>query len=226
MRFLLSVVLAVPLLFAQATPPSPADALKAALEKQRASSALQNTSIRKQAENLGLWLPPGSDAPPAPPVSPVPPSPPDTAASATAAAGSAQPPPICDPLEEAAIAPIVDAAAKSNALEPRLLRAVIAQESAGRPCAVSPKGARGLMQLMPDTADDLGVKDVFDPRQNVDGGAKYLKQLLGRYAGDLSQALGAYNAGPGVVDEAGGIPNIRETRDYVSAILKRLSLSP
>jgi soluble lytic murein transglycosylase-like protein len=88
---------------------------------------------------------------------------------------------------------------------------------------MSPKGAKGLMQLMPDTATQLGVTDAFEPKQNIEAGAKYLKQLLDRYAGDLAQALGAYNAGPGAVDEAGGVPKIRETTDYVKAIMQKVN---
>jgi soluble lytic murein transglycosylase-like protein len=128
----------------------------------------------------------------------------------------------CDAMADGALSPIVESAAKTQSLEARVLRAVIEQESALRPCAVSPKGAKGLMQLMPDTAVQFGVEDALDPKQNVDAGAKYLKQLLDKYGGDLAQALGAYNAGPGTVDQAGGIPKIRETQDYVDSILKKL----
>jgi soluble lytic murein transglycosylase-like protein len=92
-----------------------------------------------------------------------------------------------------------------------------------RPCAISAKGAQGLMQLMPDTAQQLAVLDVFDPKENIEAGAKYLKQLIDKYKGDLKLALGAYNAGPTTVDQAGGIPDIQETKDYVEAILKRLA---
>jgi soluble lytic murein transglycosylase-like protein len=106
---------------------------------------------------------------------------------------------------------------------PKLLRAVMERESGFHPCAVSPKGAKGLMQLMPDTAAQLGVKDPFDPKENVDAGAHYLKQMLDRYKGDLSQALGAYNAGPAAVDQAGGVPDIPETLDYVKSILQKLA---
>jgi soluble lytic murein transglycosylase-like protein len=103
-----------------------------------------------------------------------------------------------------------------------LLQAVVSQESGARPCAVSPKGAMGLMQLMPDTAAQFGVKDPFDPRQNIDSGAKLLKQLLDRYQGNIAMALGAYNAGPARVDAAGGVPPIQETLRYVQAILGSL----
>ena len=107
-----------------------------------------------------------------------------------------------------------------------LLRAVIGQESAFHPCAVSSKGAQGLMQLMPEVASRLGVKDIFDPKQNVEAGAQYLKELLDKYKGDLSRALAAYNAGPAAVDQANGIPDIPETREYVESILGHLSAKP
>jgi soluble lytic murein transglycosylase-like protein len=103
---------------------------------------------------------------------------------------------------------------------------VIGQESAFHPCAVSSKGAQGLMQLMPEVASRLGVKDVFDPKQNVAAGAQYLKELLDKYKGDLSKALAAYNAGPTAVDQANGIPDIPETRQYVESILGQLNAKP
>ncbi len=128
----------------------------------------------------------------------------------------------CDPLPPAEIDPIIDAAAQKNQLQTALVRGVIDQESGGKPCAVSAKGAQGLMQLMPDTVDALGVADAFDPRQNVEAGAKYLKQLLDKFKGDVSLALAAYNAGPNTVDPAKGVPDIPETRNYVDSILKKL----
>jgi soluble lytic murein transglycosylase-like protein len=80
------------------------------------------------------------------------------------------------------------------------------------------------MQLMPETAADLGVEDSFDPRQNVEGGARYFRQMLDRYEGEVGTALAAYNAGPAAVDQAKGIPKIRETQDYVASILKKLRI--
>jgi soluble lytic murein transglycosylase-like protein len=121
---------------------------------------------------------------------------------------------------------MIDAAAQSHSVQPKLLRAVMEQESGLRPCALSSKGAQGLMQLMPDTAGQFGVDDAFDPKQNIEGGARYLKELLDKYKGDLPLALGAYNAGPASVDQAGKVPDIPETRDYVAAILKKLAASP
>jgi soluble lytic murein transglycosylase-like protein len=125
----------------------------------------------------------------------------------------------CDPLPAAEVDTLVQQAAKSQNLDEQVLRGVIQQESAFRPCAVSPKGAMGLMQLMPATADQFGVPDPFDPKDNVEAGAAFLKQLLARYGGDLTLALGAYNAGPAKVDAAGGVPKIPETQDYVNRVL-------
>jgi hypothetical protein len=125
----------------------------------------------------------------------------------------------CDPITAPDLDSIVLAAADRESLKPSLLHAVIRKESAGQPCAVSSKGAQGLMQLMPATQLQLGVSDPFDPKQNVDAGARFLRQLIDRYSGDLSLALGAYNAGPGRVDAVGRIPKIPETQDYVRTIL-------
>ncbi len=106
-------------------------------------------------------------------------------------------------------------------LPPELLRAVIRQESAFDPFAVSKKGAQGLMQLMPGTARRFGVQDVFDPAENVLGGVKYLRFLLDRYEGDARLALAAYNAGEAAVDRYAGIPPYAETRDYVERIAEK-----
>ena len=106
-------------------------------------------------------------------------------------------------------------------VEPALVAAVIAVESNGDPFAVSPKGAAGLMQLMPATARSLGVNDVFDPDQNLRAGITHLKGLLARYHGDFGLALAAYNAGQGAVSKHKGIPPYRETTDYVVKVLKR-----
>ncbi|MCC7174663.1 MAG: lytic transglycosylase domain-containing protein [Bryobacterales bacterium] len=130
--------------------------------------------------------------------------------------------PGCRPLPEREIAGLAERAGARVGIAPGLLRAVIDVESAGLPCAVSRKGALGLMQLMPATALDLQVERPFDPGENVAAGARYLKQLLARYGGDLTLALGAYNAGPSRVDGIGGVPGIPETTDYIGRVLSRL----
>ena len=107
-------------------------------------------------------------------------------------------------------------------LSPTLIEAMVWQESRWRADAVSPVGARGLAQLMPGTARDLGV-DPADPFANLEGGARYLRAQLDRFDGDVEKALAAYNAGPGRVMRAGGVPRIRETQLYVASILGRLS---
>lgn len=107
-------------------------------------------------------------------------------------------------------------------LSPSLLEALVWQESRWRENAVSPAGARGLAQLMPGTARYLGV-NADDPQANLEGGARYLREQLNRFGGNVEKALAAYNAGPGRVERAGGIPNIRETREYVTAIMARLA---
>lgn len=149
-------------------------------------------------------------APPAPPpIAPV--------ADAPDPAAPARPTP-------AAWSSEIRAAAQRHALPESLLSAVIAVESGFNPKAVSRKGAKGLMQLMPDTARRFGVKDVFAAHENIDGGAAYLKVLLAQFDNDLRLALAAYNAGEGAVLRAGGrIPAYPETQDYVAKVLARMS---
>ncbi len=128
----------------------------------------------------------------------------------------------CDPMPKDKLDPLVKGAAQNEGVDPQLVQAVIDQESASKPCAVSVKGAQGLMQLMPATAAELGVKDAFDAQQNVEAGTRFLKQLLTKYNGDVSLALSAYNAGSGRVDHDGGIPEIPETINYVKDILAKV----
>jgi soluble lytic murein transglycosylase-like protein len=106
-----------------------------------------------------------------------------------------------------------------------VVNALIQVESAYHSRAVSPKGARGLMQLMPATGRQYGALDLFDPKVNIDAGIQHLKKLLTRYASDLPLALAAYNAGEAAVDRFGGVPPFRETQDYVTRILRLLRRS-
>jgi soluble lytic murein transglycosylase-like protein len=112
-------------------------------------------------------------------------------------------------------------AARRHGLDPDLVLAVVAVESGFRPQAVSPKGAQGLMQLMPATALSLGIRDPLDPSANLDGGARHLGFLLALYDGDVKRALAAYNAGTGAVGRHQGVPPYRETQDYVKKVLER-----
>lgn len=122
------------------------------------------------------------------------------------------------PYTRADLERVIEEAAASHGVSPHLVRAVVQTESAFNPFAVSRVGARGLMQLMPDTATSLGVTDSLDPRQNVFGGAKYLSQLLTRFDGNVALALAGYNAGPAKVARYKGIPPYGETRGYVTKI--------
>ena len=114
---------------------------------------------------------------------------------------------------------VVNTASAAYHLDPDLVNSVIHAESGFNAHAVSPKGARGLMQLMPGTANQLGVNDAFDPQANVTGGSRYLRELLERYNFDLVKALAAYNAGPERVEQYRGVPPFRETRAYVARIV-------
>lgn len=118
-----------------------------------------------------------------------------------------------------AIQKAVTAASEKYGVNKRLIESVIKQESNFNPNAVSKAGAKGLMQLMPGTAKEVGVKNTFDIDQNVDGGTQYLKKMLDLFGGDQRKALAAYNAGPGAVKKHGGVPPYAETRKYVARIM-------
>ena len=205
-KFTLCALLGVHLYGAE-TPAAndPRAAMQSALDKQQAAVLQQRDSVRRQiglskqlAQRAGNFI---SAFPPLAP------------------ALMARLQPDCPAMAPEDIDALVKTAADKQSVEPKLIRAVMKQESAFRPCAVSTRGAQGLMQLMPDTADQLHVADAFDPEQNVNGGAAYLKQLLTKYKGDVKMTLGAYNAGPKRTDDAGAVPNIPETQEYVASIL-------
>ena len=191
-------------------------AMEASIARQRRAVAAMQVSIEKQRAAAAIAVPR-----------------PDTGTGGTAAAVAPAPfftlswPALgveCDPLPEIELAPLIQQAAQHEGLDANLLRAVAQQESGFRSCAVSRKGAMGLMQLMPATAQELGVHDPFDPAESLSSGARLLKQLLDRFGGDTALALGAYNAGPGRVEESGGVPQIPETLNYVQQILSKLPI--
>ncbi|MCC6586124.1 MAG: lytic transglycosylase domain-containing protein [Bryobacterales bacterium] len=207
---------------------------KAVRQRMEESISKQKQSIRKQVEaaqegDPGWFTVPWSNdsaeqfirSPQSGP-SAVPQPGPAVSPTPTSASLPTRNSPWCDPIEPAELATPINVAATREGISPELIRAVIAKESAFTPCAISNKGAQGLMQLMPATAAALGVMDPFNPEDNVNGGAKYLKQLLSRYSGDLRLALGAYNAGPARVDQYGDVPPIAETQNYVNTILRSL----
>jgi hypothetical protein len=124
------------------------------------------------------------------------------------------------------ISSLIDRSAQEQGLDPGLVRLVVQKESGFNPQAVSPKGAMGLMQLMPGTAAMLGVQDPFNPAQNIDGGVRYLKQCLERFDNNVCLALAAYNAGPENVAKHRGVPPFAETRNYVANIMQEYTGQP
>jgi soluble lytic murein transglycosylase-like protein len=129
-------------------------------------------------------------------------------------------------MDQVRLATIVAADARTSGVAPKLVAAMISVESHGDPSAISRAGAQGLMQLMPDTATTYGVRDAFDPEQNVGAGCRYIRDLLRRYHNNLSLALAAYNAGPGIVDATRGVPKFPETRAYVARVTAAFRSSP
>ena len=125
-------------------------------------------------------------------------------------------------MNAAALKRIVQVQSKLTGVSTKLIFAVIKAESGGDPSAVSAAGAQGIMQLMPETSLSYGVENPFDPVENISGGARYLRDLLARYHHNVRLALAAYNAGPGIVDKAKGVPNFLETRAYVARVVSVL----
>ncbi|GAC1406901.1 MAG: hypothetical protein NVSMB64_13120 [Candidatus Velthaea sp.] len=123
------------------------------------------------------------------------------------------------PMDAAVLGAMIDQASAVNRVPKSLIAAVIQAESHGDPSAISRAGAQGIMQLMPGTSIQYGVANPFDARENIEGGARYLRDLLRRYKGNVKLAVAAYNAGPGAVDAAHGIPPFAETRAYVSRVV-------
>jgi len=132
------------------------------------------------------------------------------------------PTPVFDPLPAVPLNEMVTAAGNRNHVDPDLIMILIGTESRYNANAVSPKGAKGLMQLMPQTASRLGVENPMDPLANIEGGTRYLRELLDRYGNDLGRALAAYNAGPERVAQYRGVPPYPETRNYVRKIIEQL----
>jgi soluble lytic murein transglycosylase-like protein len=124
------------------------------------------------------------------------------------------------PLDARPFADLIETVALKHGVDPDLVHAVIKAESGYRADARSRVGARGLMQVMPSTAKDFGIKNLYDPHNNLEAGVQYLKFLLARFPGDLKRAVAAYNAGPGAVRKYKGIPPYRETQQYVKRVMK------
>jgi hypothetical protein len=122
-------------------------------------------------------------------------------------------------LPDTGLGPMIERHSGDQNLDPKLVRALIQAESGYNVKAVSNKGAIGLMQLMPDTASELKIRNPYDPDQNIRGGTLYLRQMIDHFAGKVELAIAAYNAGPGAVEKHGGIPPFAETRDYVRRVL-------
>jgi soluble lytic murein transglycosylase-like protein len=183
-----------------------------AIFRQQQSIAIQQQSIGRQRTTIRQQLPPSLPAPPVPAFQAF--SPPGQSSGTW--------PPNCPPVAPMLLQNAVHKAAATYNVTPSLINAVIRQESDGYPCAVSDKGAMGLMQLMPATAVQLGASQPFDVTQNVTAGTRLLSELMQRYKGDLNRVLAAYNAGPAAVDQADGPPPFPETVNYIHSVLEQI----
>jgi soluble lytic murein transglycosylase-like protein len=182
-----------------------------AIEKQRASVRRQ---LRAEGPAAGFFMTPWINSTAAPLAA----SPSFGLSSNSSASGGD-----CEPMPEAALSKLILEAAQREHVDTRVIRAMVRRESGAKPCAVSPKGAQGLMQLMPGTQIELGVQDPFDAESNLNAGVRYFKQMLDRYSGNVALALAAYNAGPQRVSPRGKIPDIPETQSYVMSIMGQLN---
>lgn len=201
-----ALLLSVSLSVAAAAPAkdlTAAAAMQASLQKQRESIQKQRDSLNRQPAVKPQAVSASTDF-----ITPIPPM-----VQAD-----------CQPLPRDEAENLISSAAQKQSMDPAVLRAVMRQESGFRPCAVSNKGAQGLMQLMPETAAQLRVSDPFDPRQNVEGGAAFLRQLLDRYKGDLRLALVAYNAGANRADNLDPQSYPAETQHYIANIFGELGI--
>lgn len=192
-------------------PRTPATLRGNALARQ--TSSVQKQIGRAHRQNsffISSWF---SDAPAASGFAPV----------STVAANA---PEDCEPLDATIAEAYIRDSAKREGVSSDLIREVVRKESGFNPCAVSPKGAMGMMQLTAATAASLGVDDPYDPRQNIDGGVRLMKRLLDKYKGRPDLALAAYNAGEGAVDAHQGVPAFEETQEYVTTIMKRVFEEP
>lgn len=204
--FLVSLVLASSVVSAQQIG-NPATNIYSALDQQRRSLFEQRASLKRQMGDAGF-----------------------AAALATTFYGTVRPlntlnAPACPPLQTDEREDLIAAAARREAIEPSLLRAVMHRESGFRPCAVSVKGALGLMQLMPATLAEFHVSNPFDPAQSVHAGAALLRNLLEKYAGDLKLTLAAYNAGSSRIDNTDPDNYPAETKSYIADILAELGIA-
>jgi soluble lytic murein transglycosylase-like protein len=220
MNFALCLMLLATLAHAQSTAPQQPEPSKSpSVGASQQSLQRQRESLEKQRRSLTTQLGEQAD------------SKTEFADSDFLLPASPEPDPSCLPVAAEEVETSIEAAAKKNTLSTALIKAVIKQESGFRPCAISAKGALGLMQLMPDTAKQMHLADPFNPDQNIAAGSAYLKQMLDRFKGDLRLALVAYNAGPARADQpktsadSTTIAYPLETQNYVAGVFAQLGIT-